>query len=69
MKDLTTITEYQLLFLARLELSRRISEVKTGIITGKPSQSKRRAAEILLPMYYDQLAEIVARMAEINKAE
>lgn len=68
MKEFTTITEYQLLFLARQELSRRIDELKTGIIKGKLSQSARRT-EALLKMYCDQMAEIVERMAEINRGE
>jgi hypothetical protein len=66
MKELQTITEYQLLFLARQELSRRIDEVKTGIIRGKTNQSRRRT-EHLLKMYCEQQGEIIARMAEINK--
>lgn len=68
MKELQTITEYQLLFLARRELSRRIDELKTEIIRGKTSQSKRRT-ESLLKMYCEQMGEIVERMVEINNAE
>lgn len=65
MEELKTITEYQLLFLARQELSRRIDELKTEIIRGKTNQSKRRT-ESLLEMYCDQIGEIIRRMAEIN---
>lgn len=68
MKELNTITEYQLLFLARQELSRRIDELKTEIIRGKTKQSQRRT-EALLKMYCEQMAEIVSRMAEINRRE
>lgn len=68
MKDLTTISEYQLLFLARQELSRRIDELKTEIIRNETKQSVRRA-NVLLDMYCDQQREIVERMAEINNAE
>ena len=66
MKEFITLTEYQLLFLARRELSRRIDELKTEIIRGETKQSKRRS-EALLNMYCDQMHEIVERMAEINK--
>lgn len=68
MKELTTITEYQLLFLARQELSRRIDELKTEIIKDKTKQSPRRT-EALLKMYCEQQSEIIKRMAEINNAE
>lgn len=68
MKELNTITEYQLLFLARQELSRRIDELKTEIIRNKTQQSLRRT-EALLKRYCEQQGEIIARMAEINKAE
>jgi hypothetical protein len=66
MKKLNTVTEYQLLFLARQELSRRIDELKTAIIRKETTQSKRRS-ESLLNMYCEQMREIVERMAEINK--
>ena len=68
MKELITIAEYQLLFLARQELSRRIDELKTEIIKGKTKQSARRT-ETLLKMYCDQMREIIERMAEINREE
>ena len=68
MKELNTITEYQLLFLARQELARRIDELKTEIIRNETKQSQRRT-EALLEMYCDQQREIVERMAEINNAE
>lgn len=68
MKEFKTITEYQLLFLARKELTKRINEVKDGLIKGKLSQSKRRT-ENLLKMYCEQLSEIIERMAEINYEE
>jgi hypothetical protein len=65
MKELTTITEYQLLFLARQELSKRIDELKTEIIKRETKQSTRRT-EHLLDMYCKQAGEITERMAEIN---
>ena len=65
MKELNTITEYQLLFLARQELTRRIDELKTQIIRNETNQSLRRT-ESLLKMYCEQLSEISERMAEIN---
>lgn len=65
MKKLETITEYQLLYLARQELSRRINECKEHIIRGVTKQSQRRT-ERLLEMYCEQQNEIIQRMAEIN---
>lgn len=65
MKPFNTITEYQLLFLVRQELSRIIDALKTEIIKGATKQSKRRT-EALLDMYCEQMREIVERMAEIN---
>jgi hypothetical protein len=65
MKKLETITEYQLLYLARQELSRRINECKEQIIRGATKQSQRRT-ERLLEMYCEQQNEIIQRMAEIN---
>ena len=68
MKELNTITEYQLLYLARQELSRRIDELKTQIIKNETKQSLRRT-EAILGMYCRQQSEIIERMAEINNAE
>ena len=65
MKKLETVTEYQLLYLARQELSRRINECKEQIIRGVTKQSQRRT-ERLLEMYCEQQNEIIQRMAEIN---
>lgn len=65
MKKLETITEYQLLYLARQELSKRINECKEQIIRGATKQSQRRT-ERLLEMYCEQQNEIIQRMAEIN---
>lgn len=65
MKKLETITEYQLLYLARQELSRRISECKEQIIRGDTKQSLRRTEKVL-EMYCEQQNEIIQRMAEIN---
>lgn len=66
MKELNTITEYQLLFLARQELSRRIDELKTEIVRNKTKQSLKRT-ESLLTMYCNQQSKIIERMAEINR--
>lgn len=65
MKKLETVTEYQLLYLARQELSRRINECKEQIIRGVTKQSRRRT-ERVLEMYCEQQNEIIQRMAEIN---
>lgn len=68
MKELTTITEYQLLFLAKQELLRRIDDLVAGIIAGEPNQPKSRT-QAHAKMYREQLAEINARMDEINRDE
>lgn len=66
MKELQTITEYQLLYFARQELSRRIDALKDEIIRGKTKQSLKRS-ESLLGIYTEQIGEIIKRMAEINR--
>lgn len=66
MKELQTITEYQLLYYARQELSRRIDALKDEIVRGKATQSLKRT-ECLLGRYTEQLSEIIKRMAEINQ--
>ena len=68
MKELNTITEYQLLFLARQELSRRIDELKTKMIKSETGLLSRRE-DRLLTMYCEQLNEIVERMADTNGEE
>lgn len=68
MKQLTTITEYQLLFLAKQELLRRIDELAAGIVTGDTSLPKD-ITKALYKMDCEQLAEISARMDEINRGE
>ena len=65
MKPLSTLSEYQILFLARMELTRRVNDLKDKLIKNKSNQSKRRS-EALLSLYTEQLGEIIARMAEIN---
>ena len=65
---LQTITEYQILFLAREELSRRIDELKKALEEKETSQSKRRS-EALLKMYCEQQREIAERMAEISNSD
>lgn len=68
MEKLNTISEYQLLFLARQELRRLIDELKMEIASKETKQSLKRT-ESLLKMYCEQRDEITARMAEINNAE
>ena len=65
---LQTISEYQLLFLAKCELEKRVDEISIRIANHKNKQSLRRE-QALLEMYRDQLHEISERMAEINSAE
>lgn len=65
MKELNTITEYQLLYLARKELERRINEIKDEIIRN----GENRRLNIHLDMYTKQLTEIIDRTIEINNAE
>lgn len=68
MKELTTITEYQLLYLAKQELLRRIDEFAAGIATGDTNLPKD-ITKALYKMDREQLAEITARMDEINRGE
>ena len=65
MKNLSGISEYQILYLARMELTRRVNDLKDKLIKNKSNQSKRRS-EALLSLYTEQLGEIISRMAEIN---
>ena len=62
MEGLTTITEYQLLYLARAELLRRLDR-----LSKKDSMSRRDIA--LSNMYGEQVAEINERMTAINTAK
>lgn len=68
MKELTTITEYQLLYLAKQELLRRIDEFAAEIATGDTNLPKD-ITKALYKMDREQLAEITARMDEINRGE
>ena len=68
MKDLKTITEWQLLHYARQELSRKINELKDEIIRGKTTQSLKRT-ESLLERYTEQMTELTNRIIEINNEE
>ena len=68
MKDLKTITEWQILHYARQELSRKINELKDEIIRGKTTQSLKRT-ESLLERYTEQMTELTNRIIEINNAE
>ena len=68
MKELNTVTEYQLLYLASCELTKRIKELKADIANNETKQSPRRT-QALVSMYSKQLDEIIARMSDINNAE
>ena len=59
MKELTTITEYQLLNLARNELLRRLDR-----LSKKDTMSRRDTA--LYNLYSEQVSEINDRMDDIN---
>ena len=61
MKDLKTVTEYQLLFLAKRALERAINDI--NIISAEPQNRKYLA---YLKMYNEQLSEIDSRMKEIQ---
>ena len=71
MKELNTITEYQMLFLASCELMRRIEhEEKIDNETQKEHGRHNRISIHRLKMYNEQLDEIHNRMLEIeNSAE
>ena len=64
MKNLNTITEYQLLFLAREEIKRRHDELKNK--TTIPPVQLSRCKKVLLKMYDEQINEIDERIREIN---
>lgn len=68
MKDFKTITEYQLVYLARAELRRRIKEEKEIIKHFRlyDCSASRRARE-RLNMYETQLAEIEKEIKEIQE--
>ena len=68
MKELKTITEWQLLHYARQELSRRINDLKDEIVRGKTTQSLKRT-ESLLERYTEQMAELTNIIIEINNEE
>lgn len=65
MKDLNTITEYQLLFLARETLKNRINDLKDEYIRSD-SFTARRRIDNMLKRYTQQIAEINQRITEIN---
>lgn len=69
MKELNTITEYQMLYLARCELFRRIEhEEKIDSETQKEHGRHNRRATAKLKMYDEQLDEIHNRIFEIERA-
>ena len=67
MKELKTISEYQLLCLARKEIFRRIDELRTQILQGKTKQSVRRT-DRLISRYNEQIKEINERIDELDQA-
>ena len=68
MKDLQTITEWQLLHYAKQELSRKINALKDEITRGKTTQSLKRT-ESLLARYTEQMTELTNRIIEINNED
>ena len=65
MGNLKTLTEYQLLYLARGELLRRLDRLQIKIAKfGEDNLSRRDKA--LYNLYSEQATEINERMAEIN---
>ena len=62
MEGLKTITEYQLLNLARMELLRRLDR-----LSKKDTMTRRDTA--LYNLYGEQVAEINNRMDDINNTE
>lgn len=68
MKDLQTITEWQLLHYAKQELSRKINALKDEIARGKTTQSLKRT-ESLLARYTEQMTELTNRIIEINNED
>ncbi len=60
--DLITVTDYQLLYLARAELLRRLDR-----LSKKDTMSRRDTA--LYRLYSEQVAEINNKMTAINTAK
>lgn len=63
---LNTITEYQLLHLARAELLRRLDRLKTKMIKSEDGELSKKD-NVLFDMYSEQVTEINQRMAAISK--
>lgn len=66
MKELNTLTEYQLLYLARSELLKRLDKLKTKMIKSETGELNRRDTA-LFNLYSEQVAEVNSRMAEIQE--
>lgn len=66
MKELNTVTEFQLLFLARAELLKRLNSLKTKMIKSETGELSRRD-KLLFKHYSEQVTEINERMAEISE--
>ena len=68
MKDFETMTEYQLLHLARQALYERIAhEEEINEITRKKYGRDNRICQSRLKMYNEQLEEVRERIIEIEK--
>lgn len=64
-KDFKTITKYQLLFLARSELLKRLDRIKSKMSKSKDGELSRRD-RALFSLYSEQIAEINERMDELS---
>jgi hypothetical protein len=65
---LTTITDYQLLYLARAELLRRLDRLKTKMIKSENGTLSRKD-NVLFDLYAEQVTEINKKMTAINTAK
>lgn len=63
MEKFSTITEYQLLYLARNELLRRLDRLEAKKVKTKTRTLKKRD-ECLFNLYSEQVTEINERMAK-----
>ena len=65
MKELKTMTEYQVLFLARCELLRRLDKLNSKKSKSETGELSRRDTA-LFNLYSEHLSEVNDRMLEIN---
>lgn len=66
MKTLNTVTEFQLLYLARNELIRRLNYLTTKKVKSETGELNRRETT-LFNFYSDQIEEINDRISEISE--